>query len=196
MAIEQVERFCYLGSLITQDARCHEEIKRRIGMGKDAFYKRKELLRGKLSRNLKKKMIKTMIWSVVLYGSETWTITENDKKKLEALEMWIWRRMEKVSWTEHKTNEEVLQMVEEKRAMIKTIQERQRRWIGHIMRGNSLLRTIIEGKMKGKKTRGRPRKMTLDWMMEQGDYKRMKEEAQNREKWRNWTFEPAEKAEN
>jgi len=59
-------------------------------MGKDAFYKRKELLRGKLSKNLKKRIIKSMIWSVVLYGSETWTMRKEDIKRLEAFEMWIW----------------------------------------------------------------------------------------------------------
>ena len=63
--LEQVGKFCYLGSMITNDAKCHVEIKRRIAMGKDAFYKRKELMRGKLNKNLKKRIIKSMIWSVV-----------------------------------------------------------------------------------------------------------------------------------
>src|SRR6218665_2942935 len=51
-------------------------------------------------------MIKTLIWSVVLYGAEIWTMRKEDIKRLEAFEMWTWRRMEKVSWTEHKTNED------------------------------------------------------------------------------------------
>src|SRR6218665_1294402 len=59
--LEQVGKFCYLGSMITSDAKCHVEIRRRIAMGKDAFYKRKELLRGKLNKNLKKRIIKSMI---------------------------------------------------------------------------------------------------------------------------------------
>ena len=60
--------------MITSDAKCHVEIRRRIAMAKDAFYKRKELLKGKLNNNLKKRIIKSMIWSVMLYGSETWTM--------------------------------------------------------------------------------------------------------------------------
>jgi len=56
-----------------------------------------------------------MIWSVVLYGSETWTMRKEDIKRLEAFEIWIWRRMERISWVEHKTNEEILKMVDEKR---------------------------------------------------------------------------------
>ena len=77
--VEQVKSFCYLGSVITTDARCHEDIKRRIALGKEAFTKRGELMRGGLSKNLKKRLVKTLVWSVVLYGSETWTIRKEDK---------------------------------------------------------------------------------------------------------------------
>ena len=102
-----------------------------------------------------------------------------DIRRLEALEMCTWRRMEKISWTEHITNEEVLGIIGEERVLIRTIRERQRKWIGHTLRGDSLLRTIIEGKMEGRKTRGRPRQMLLDWMMTY-DYRKLKEEAQTK----------------
>ena len=69
--IEQVKEFCYLGSMISADASCHREIKRRIAMGKEAFSTRKALLRGRLKRYLKKRMVKTQIWSVTLYYAET-----------------------------------------------------------------------------------------------------------------------------
>jgi|SRR6218665_30084 len=83
--------------MITSDAKCHIEIRKRIVMGKDAFYKRKELLRRKLNKSQKKRLIKSMIW--MLYGSETWTIRKEDIKRLEAFEMWIWYRIERISWT-------------------------------------------------------------------------------------------------
>ena len=65
--------------------------------------------------------------------------------------MWIWRRMMKVSWTEHKTNEEVLQMVNTEREMMDTLRSRQKRWLGHILRHDSLLRITLEGPVQGKK---------------------------------------------
>src|SRR6218665_3539426 len=86
------------------------------------------------------------------------------KKRLEAFEMWTWRRMEKVRWTEHKTNEEILETIGQERSLIRTIKTRQKKWIGHTLRGESLLKTVIEGKMLGKRSRGRPRQMMLDWI--------------------------------
>ena len=77
--------------------------------------------------------------SVVLYGSETWTMRKEEIRRLEAFEMWTWRRMEKINWTEHQTNE-VLGKVGEERDFINTIRQRQRKWIGHTLRGESLLR--------------------------------------------------------
>src|SRR6218665_3262066 len=73
-----------------------------------------------------------------IYISETWTMRKEDIKRLEAFEMWTWRRMEKVSWTEHKTNEEILETIGEERSLIRTIKTRQKKWIGHTLRGESL----------------------------------------------------------
>src|SRR6218665_2142922 len=105
--IEQVTEFCYLGNLISSDAKCHKEIMKRIAMGKEAFTKRKELLKGGLNRDIKERMVKALIWSVTPYGAEMWMMRKEDVKRIEAFEMWIWRRMERISWTEHRTNEEL-----------------------------------------------------------------------------------------
>ena len=90
--VQQVEQFKYLGSTMTSDGKCLSDIRIRIALAKEAFNKRKELLKSKLNIELKKKIVKAMIWPVLLYGCETWTLKQEAITKLEAMEMWIWRQ--------------------------------------------------------------------------------------------------------
>jgi len=99
--------------------------------------------------------------------------------------MWIWRKMEKVKWQDMVTNEEVLRRVHEERSLVAIIRKRQQQLSGHILRHDSLLRDLIEGRMKGKKYRGRPRIMMLDWLQQGNGYQAMKVKAMNRSLWRN-----------
>ena len=99
------------------------EIKSRIAMAKAAFNKKKTLFTSKLDLNLRKKLVKYYIWSMTLYGAETWTLLTADQKYLESSEMWCWRRME-ISWTDHVRNEEVLLRVNEQRNILHEIRKR------------------------------------------------------------------------
>ena len=76
---ENVECFKYLGSILTNDGRCTYEIKSRIAMAKAAFNKRKILSTSKLDLNLRRKLVKCYIWSMALYGAETWTLRAADQ---------------------------------------------------------------------------------------------------------------------
>ncbi len=183
--IEQVAKFCYLGSWITDDGRCDVEIRSRIAMAKAAFNRRKELLTKNMSRSVKNKIVKAVVWSVLLYGSETWTVNADMLQRVEAFEMWVWRRMEKVSWTERKTNDEVLTAVGEKRQLVKRIAKTKKRWIGHVLRGSSLLKEVIEGRIEGKRPRGRKRLGMLCELKDQG-YANMKRKTEDRVLWRKW----------
>jgi hypothetical protein len=109
--LENMEYFNCLGSMITNDARCTCEIKYRIDMAKAAFKKKKNLITSKLDLNLRKKLVECYIWSLALYGGETLTLRKVDQKYLESFEIWCWRRMEKISWTDRVRNEEVLHRV-------------------------------------------------------------------------------------
>jgi hypothetical protein len=102
--LENVEYFNYFGSMITNDARCTREIKSRIAMAKAAFNKKKTLFTSKLDLNFRKKLVKCYIWIIALYGAETWTFRKVEQKYLESFEMWCWRRMEKISWTDRVRN--------------------------------------------------------------------------------------------
>ena len=184
--IEQVKHFRYLGSLISEDGTCEAEIQGRIAMAKDAFNRRRELLTKHMNRDLKKRIIKSVVWSLALYGSETWTLRKKEREKLEAFEMWTWRNMEKISWQEHKTNEYVLEAVGEKRKFLDTIMERKRKWLGHILRGDSLVKDVLEGRLEGRRGRGRPRIMLLDDIKGEDSYASLKRRAMDRESWKSF----------
>jgi hypothetical protein len=85
-----------------------------------------------------------------LCGAETWTLGKVDQKYLESSDMWCWRRLEKISWTDHVRNEEVLHRVKEERNIVHTIKRRKANWIDHILRRNCLLKHVIEGKLEGR----------------------------------------------
>jgi hypothetical protein len=152
--------------MITNYARCIREIKSRIAMAKAAFNKKKNLFTSKLDLNLRKKLIKCYIWSIALYGAETWTIRKIDQTYLESFKMWCWRRIEKISWADRVRNEEVLHGVKEERNILHTIKRRKANWIGHMLHRNCLLTHVIEGKLEGRREmmgrRERRRKQLLD----------------------------------
>ena len=193
--VEQVKTFKYLGSVIAEDGRCMDDIKQRIGCAKDAFNKRKELLSKSMNKVLKKRLVKVLVWPVVLYGCETWVMKKEAIDRLEAFEMWVWRRLEKVSWEDKMSNEEVLEAVVESRRIVDTIVRRKKNWIGHVVRGDGLLKLVLEGRMENKRSRGRPRIGMIDDLME-GSYVSMKRRAEDREEWRSWLPRTCREAEN
>ena len=184
--LEQVDYFKYLGSTITNNGECTNDIRTRIALAKAAFNSRRSLLTGKLDLNLKKKLVKCYVWSVALYGAETWTLRKKERNYLEAFEMWCWRRMEKISYMDRITNEEVLRRVQENRSLISNVLKRKANWIGHILRRNGLLHDILEGKMEGGNASrlGRRRIQILDDLKNGKRYWELKEEVENREGWR------------
>ena len=91
--------------------------------------------------------------------------------------------MERVSWKDKKSNEQVLHDVGEERSMLKAIVKRKKNWIGHVLRGDGMKKDMIEGGIDGKRLKGRPRQGMLHELMEGGSYKQMKRKAEDRELW-------------
>jgi hypothetical protein len=110
---ENVEYFNYLGSMITNDARCTGEIESTIDMAKATFNKCRNLFTNKLDFNLRKKPVKCYIWSIALCGAENWTFREVDQKYIVCFEMWCWRGLEYIYWTDCVRNEETLSRIQE-----------------------------------------------------------------------------------
>ena len=82
---------------------------------------------------------------------------KEEEQRIQAMEMWLYRRMLKVPWTERKTNEEVLAMANANREILTHIRERQLRFLGHVLRRDGIEKLVVEGKLEGRKSRGRPR---------------------------------------
>ena len=117
--IEQVQHFNYLGSWITLDARCKKEIKHHITLVKASFNNMKNIFRDyKLTIFLKTRLLKCFVWSVLLYGCETWTLTIKPKQRIEAVEIWFYYRILHIPRTVHQTNEKVLQKINQKRNLL------------------------------------------------------------------------------
>ena len=177
-----------MGSILTNDGRCTCEIKCRTAMATAEFNKKRALFTSTLDLELRKKLVKCYIWSIILYGAETWTLRAVDQKNLESFEMWCWRRMEKISWTDYVRNEEVLLRVKEQRNILHEIRKRKANWIGHILLRNCLQQRVIEGKIKGgieaTGRRGRKRRKLLDNLKGRRGYSQLKEEALDRTMWR------------
>jgi hypothetical protein len=115
---------------------------------------------------------------------EIGTLRKLDQKYLEGFEMWCWRRMEKISWTDRVNNDAVLHRVKEEINILHKIRRRKANWIEHMLHRNCLLSHIFEGKIIGTKRRGRRCKQLLDELKEAGKYWQLKEEAQDRNFWR------------
>ena len=131
-SIKQTEHFRYLGSLISSNRRSTNEIKRRIVLAKQAFIDLGYILRNKkMSFRIRFCLLKCYVWSVFLYGCESWIMTNETIKKVNAMDLWFLRRMQRISWTAHVTNETVLKQTCRVRQLLNTIKNRQLQFFGH-----------------------------------------------------------------
>ena len=197
--IKQVDQFCYLGSWITADVRCEREIKYRISEAKRAFSEMKSLLKNrKLSLESRKRMVKTFVWSVLLYGCETWTVSRSMEKRLEAAEMWIWRRVLNVPWTDRVRNERILERMGTERELLVTIRKRQLQFLGHVLRMEGLENLCLTGRIEGVRARGRQREKFMDGLKRVTGGRitapELMQMARHREEFRIWHYEEEEEA--
>ena len=189
LALEQVKRYKYLGSWITEDVRCDTEVTTRIAMAKTAFWQNKEIMRRNVRHETKLKILNCYVFSVLNYGCESWTWTKALERKINAFEMWCYRRMLKISWMERISNKEVLQRINCNLHFLKQMKKRKMDYAGHVMRGSSGCTHlyILEGKIAGKRPVGRPR---ATWMSDiiawtqLKNYAQIKRAAEDRDFWR------------
>ena len=157
--VDQVKSFQYLGVMVTEDGRSEKELLRRIALAKRKFSEMSPLLTNHdLSIKTKLRLTKCYIWSVLLYASETWSLTSTMETRLRSFEMWTYRRLSRTSWKEKKSNKEVLNQLKIKRTtLMSTVQSKRAKYFGHIRRHQCIQKSIMEGKVDGKRGRGRRR---------------------------------------
>lgn len=162
--VERVKVFKYLGSLITESLDPDREVKCRIETARAVFNKMKSLYcDNSLNFKTRLRMVKCYVWSVLLYGAEAWTLKINTMNRLEAFEMWLLRRMLRISWIERVTNGRVLERAGTDRMLLSAVKCRKVAYLGHVLRGEKyrLLQLIMKGKVEGRRGIGRKR---MSWL--------------------------------
>lgn len=148
----------YLGVTISSSGYCTEEIKRRIILGKAAERKLHKFIKDAgISLKTKIQLIEKMVFPIVLYGCESWTLRKAEKKRLDAFEMWAWRKIMNVKWEDKKTNVEILEKIKPEISLEAQAIKLKLKYFGHIMRSQSLEKEIMLGMVEGSRKRGRKR---------------------------------------
>ncbi|XP_072933758.1 uncharacterized protein [Epargyreus clarus] len=161
--LERVQKYKYLGTWLNEDWNSDLEIKTRIEIARSAFNTmRKVLCSRSINIKLRTRLLHCYIWPIILYGCEAWTIKEDLRKRIEAFEMWTYRRLLSISWTQKVTNVKILERVGQKRALMLTVKQRKVS-LGHVLRHPryNLLQLIMMGKVAGRRKVGRRKKSWL-----------------------------------
>jgi exonuclease III len=154
---DTVSSFVYLGSLLSSTGGSSGEIKRRLAMARSATSNLAKIWKNRsITKNTKLRLINALIFPIATYAAETWTMRKADRKRVEAFEMWVYRRILRVSWVEHRTNVSILEELGVKNRLLKRVGEAYLRYFGHIARQNgTMANLIVEGKVEGRRSRGR-----------------------------------------
>ena len=163
--LERVYDFIYLGSTKSFNGDCKPDVARRIGIAKSKMIDLKNIWRDKdLSYKLKLRIMKVLVWTTVTYGAEGWTLKLEEKKRIQAAEMWFHRRLLNVTYKDRKTNVSVLKDLNTERELFGLVVKRKLSHFGHVSRKKNLNLTkcIVQGKPEGRRGQGRPRMAYID----------------------------------
>ena len=186
--MEIVEDFRYLGSVKAANGTCSKDISTRIGMAKQRMVQLLNVWKDRsIPIQLKVKILECLVWPVMLYGCETWTTKKAEENKIEAAEMWFYRRLMRISWTEHRTNASILEELGRDRMLLTIVNQRRLRYIGHASRNaqTDLMKTVLQGKVQSGRRKGRPSASYIGMLRSQGvGLQTTSQESQDRDYWR------------
>ena len=150
--------FIFLGFKIIADGDCKHEIKRCLLLGRNVMTNLDSILKSRdITLPTKVRLVKAMVFPLVMYGCESWTVKRAERRRIDAFELWCWRRLLRVPWTARRSNQSILKIspgISLEGMMLKL----KLQYLGHMMqRTDSLEETLMLGKIEGGRRRGRQR---------------------------------------
>ena len=166
--METVTDFIFLGCKITADGDCSHEIKRLLLLGRKALTNLDSILESRdITFLTKVHLVKAMVFPVVMYRCESWTIKKAEHQRTYAFELWCWRRLLRVPWTARRSNQSILKEISPEYSFEGLMLKLKLQYFGHLMqRADSFVKTLMLGKTEGRRRRGRQRMRWLDGIID------------------------------
>ena len=154
--METTTDFIFLGSKITADGDYSHEMKRRLLLGRKTTTNLDNELKSRdITLPTKVHLVQAMVFPVVMYGCESWTIKKAEHRRIDAFELWCWRRLLRVSWTAKRANQSILKEISSEYSLERLMLKLKLQYCGHLMRRtDSLGKTLMLGKIEGRRRRG------------------------------------------
>ena len=162
--METVAHFTLLGSKITADGDCSHKMKRRTLLGRKVITNLDSILKSRdITLPTKVHLVKAMAFPVVIYGCESWIVKKAEYQRIDAFELWCWRRLLRVPWTERRSNQSILKEISPGCSLEGLMLKLKLQYFGHLMqRADSFEKTVMLGKIEGRRRRGRKRMRWLN----------------------------------
>ena len=169
--VETVADFIFLGSKITADGDCSHEIKRGLLLGRKVMTNLDSILNSRaITLPTKVHLVMAMAFPVVMYGCESWTIKKAECRRVDAFELWCWRRLLRVPWTAKRSTQSILKKISPGCSLEGLMLKLKLQYFGYLMRrANSLEKTLMLGKIEGRRRRGWERMRWLDGITDSTD---------------------------
>ena len=149
--MQTVADFIFLGSKITADGDCSHEIKRCLLLGRKSMTNLDSILKSRdITLPTEVCLVKAMVFPVVMYGSESWTIKKAERQRIDAFELWYWRRLLRIPWTARRSNQSILKKISPEYSL------------EGLMLKLKLQKTLMQGKIEGRRRKGQQRMRWLD----------------------------------